>query len=32
MRKALALVRDDSRFVADPPGALVGLMSEYSPR
>ena len=32
MRKALALVRDDSRFVPDPPGALAGLMSDYSPR
>lgn len=27
MREALALVRDDSRFVPDPPGALAGLMS-----
>ena len=27
MRKALSLVRDDSRFVPDPPGALADLMS-----
>ena len=32
MREALALVRDESRFVPDPPGALAGLMSEYSAR
>lgn len=32
MREALALVRDDSPFVPDPPGALVGLMSKHSLR
>lgn len=32
MREALSLVRDDSPFVPDPPGALAGLMSEYSAR
>lgn len=32
MREALSLVRDDSPFVPDPPGALEGLMAEHSPR
>lgn len=32
MREALALVRDDSPFVPDEPGALAELLSEYSAR